>query len=116
MDLTSLPEYQYEGLKSPRGIRILELQPGRNDEPIICNLRHAVLPSATEDDCRYDALSYVWGDKSNPISIRCGKGVVKVTKNLHVALLHLRDETETQYLWVDAICTSFNLGWDSFID
>lgn len=106
MDLKSLPEYQYEQLSSPRGIRVLELQPGPKDEPIICNLKPASLPSSLTDDesPEYDALSYVWGDKSNPVSIRCGKGVIKVTRNLHVALLHLRDETVCRDLWVDAIC------------
>lgn len=118
MDLNSLPEYQYERLSSSRGIRVLELQPGRKDEPIICSLKLASLPSSpTDDECpEYDALSYVWGDESNPVSIRCGNGVIKVTRNLHVALLHLRDETVCRALWIDAICIFLHLVWDSLID
>jgi hypothetical protein len=50
----------------------------------------------------YTALSYVWGDVSNPIPITLDKKNIRVTQNLHRALQRFRKTTVL--LWVDAIC------------
>jgi len=64
----------------------------------------------------YDALSYVWGNQSDPIAIHCGEGVIEVTKNLHIALLHLRDKINPQVLWIDAICKFLHFLPDTSLD
>ncbi|OCK94179.1 uncharacterized protein K441DRAFT_483367, partial [Cenococcum geophilum 1.58] len=52
----------------------------------------------------YEALSYTWGNPEEPLSILVNKREVPVTRNLHVALKHLRGETSDVVLWVDALC------------
>lgn len=52
---------------------------------------------------RYGALSYVWGDQDNPLSISVNGHSLAVGKNLHVALSHLRNHALERILWIDAI-------------
>ncbi|GAB1196540.1 hypothetical protein APSETT444_005812 [Aspergillus pseudonomiae] len=57
----------------------------------------------------YEALSYVWyegedsGDRE-PQSIVLNGCIFPVTRNLHAALLHLRNHQFERTLWVDAVC------------
>ncbi|KAK3385522.1 heterokaryon incompatibility protein-domain-containing protein [Podospora didyma] len=54
---------------------------------------------------RYSALSYVWGDPSDPEHIVLdGEKGFPVTPNLHAALRSLRRPHEGIRLWVDALC------------
>jgi hypothetical protein len=53
---------------------------------------------------RYEALSYVWGDSKNTVPISIGRQPFHVTKNLHSALLSLRNHSMERILWVDAVC------------
>ncbi|KAK3652901.1 hypothetical protein LTR56_004849 [Elasticomyces elasticus] len=87
---------------SKNEIRLLRVQPNadRNAE-VVCTLDHAIL----EDGLVYHALSYTWGDLSNPHSIQVDGHDLQVTKNLHAALQTLRRSTEEVLtIWVDAIC------------
>ena len=52
----------------------------------------------------YEALSYVWGDPEDTVSILCSGCEVKVTRNLGTALKYLRNTKGVRQLWVDAIC------------
>lgn len=56
----------------------------------------------------YIALSYVWGDVTDKISILLDGHRFPVTKGLHEALSHLRDAFEMQerelHVWADAVC------------
>jgi len=101
---TSPQKYPYRPLVEPDSFRLLLIQPGAEDE-IHCNLIHTTLY-----DCRlelfdhYTALSYVWGDLTNPKLIWVDSIAVSVTSNLHAALCDLRDESRALRLWVDALC------------
>ncbi|KAF2970645.1 hypothetical protein GQX73_g2948 [Xylaria multiplex] len=54
---------------------------------------------------RYEALSYVWGDPSDPQNIFFDGGVpFPVTRNLYEALRSLRLPDRGRKLWVDALC------------
>ncbi|KUJ08242.1 heterokaryon incompatibility, partial [Mollisia scopiformis] len=66
---------------------------------------------------KYEALSYVWGSEENPATICvCDKSddspfstrktwtSMPITRNLEVALRHLRYSVRRRVLWVDAIC------------
>ncbi|KAI0428161.1 HET-domain-containing protein [Xylaria sp. FL1042] len=54
---------------------------------------------------RYEALSYVWGDLSDPQHIFLGGDQpVPVTKSLYSALRSLRLRNGGRKLWVDALC------------
>ncbi|KAI1201375.1 HET-domain-containing protein [Nemania serpens] len=54
---------------------------------------------------RYEALSYVWGDPSNPQHIFFDGDVpFPVTRNLYAALRSLRLPHGGRRLWIDALC------------
>jgi hypothetical protein len=91
----------------------LVLLPGQDDAEIRCEIQHALLDGAP----RYEALSYTWGDPKGENSlvpcrgdpsasypVKIDEGYLKVAYNLMVALKHLRHDTNTRTLWIDAIC------------
>lgn len=57
---------------------------------------------------QYKALSYVWGDSSNPLTIQCNGVQLQVTRNLYWALQHFSVEFVNERLWIDAICIDQN--------
>jgi len=63
-------------------IRILTLHAGDAWDPIVCNLRVAVLDQKPV----YEALSYTWGDPDVTDTIRVDGVEVDVTVNLKDAL------------------------------
>ncbi len=53
---TELPSFSYDPLLEPKGIRLLLVNPGLEDEPLRGKMLHTSI-----DDCRpYHALSYAW--------------------------------------------------------
>lgn len=89
-------------------IRLLELQPGQRDSPIIIRLfiyKLTVAPS-------YEALSYAWGDLNETEGVQVKPSAAEMGPNaqLHVttscvaALQRLRLAEATRTLWIDAIC------------
>jgi ankyrin repeat protein len=56
----------------------------------------------------YAALSYTWGDEEKPYEIIVNGSRLAVTKNLHLALRHLRCQDQDRILWIDAICINQN--------
>ena len=93
--------YRYEPLDSDKSsIRLIELLPGRWDEPIQCNLERSSLDVFPQ----YEALSYMWGDVLATTNIfLCGR-TVRITKNLELALRYLRRVDSSRILWIDALC------------
>jgi hypothetical protein len=97
-------KYPYRPLVEPDSIRLLLIEPGKMQE-IHCSLVHTTLYACRlELFDHYTALSYVWGDLTNPKLIWVDGIAVSVTSNLHAALCDLRDELRVFRLWVDAIC------------
>ena len=89
----------------PDSIRLLRLLPHEDkNAPIQCELFDYSLQESDKRMHLYEALSYVWGDSDNPRSISIGEHDLPVTKNLHTALLHLRNFSLKRIIWVDAIC------------
>ncbi|KFY88006.1 hypothetical protein V500_06634 [Pseudogymnoascus sp. VKM F-4518 (FW-2643)] len=98
---------QYDRLSpdiSRKPIRLLELLPSSTSAAIKCRLIYAFL---TENPL-YEALSYCWGDLSNPVTIQCDTSTISVTQNLYSALVRLQKKQEIRTLWVDAICINQN--------
>jgi hypothetical protein len=110
--------HRYQPLKtSVNEIRILSLLPASERSSEICCKLHTV---SLDSNPVYIALSYCWGDPTNPRRIlldHCVKEVsdqreslaysltaYQVTANLHEALSSLRDPEDTISLWVDALC------------
>jgi Heterokaryon incompatibility protein (HET) len=93
-------------------IRLLELLHSTTSiNPIRCRI-HTV---SLKDILRYNAVSYVWGDRSNPLKITVDDSEVLVTQNLFYALKSLVRYVQPLsklgdafYLWVDAICIDQN--------
>lgn len=101
-----MAEYQYSPLKEDSGeIRLLTLHPG-----ILHSEIHVVLHNETltkSNTPAFEALSYTWGSTEDLYDIRVGpsgKNVLSVTRNLAVALQHLRHVEKVRVLWIDAVC------------
>jgi hypothetical protein len=98
----------YQELTAPaKQIRLLELEPGSRDNPIVCKASVAALAKCPT----YTALSYCWGKEQEPYEHKItfsGVASFGVTKNLFDALKHLRKEgeltDEPTTLWIDALC------------
>ncbi|KAI1769161.1 heterokaryon incompatibility protein-domain-containing protein [Hypoxylon sp. FL1150] len=92
-----------------REIRVIEILPGPDDQPVRCVLYTQLLDAAAT---RYAALSYVWGDPSVTQDIIVNDRRLAVTTNLASALWHFRKygfprnehTAEIRRLWVDAVC------------
>ena len=114
--------YNYSALDESAGeIRLMTLLPGRFEDDVSITLETVILTK--EHIPQYEALSYVWGSKKNPVAIsvkaRIPEGsksfsllglsrrrTISVTQNLATALPYLRKEDNSRVLWVDAICVN----------
>lgn len=94
--------YTYEPLQSNQ-IRLFYLEPkskSPNDSLLL-----SIFVNNLECLPPYEALSYVWGANSNPISITVNDQPLPIGRNLYEALIELRAEiSPRRILWVDAIC------------
>ena len=97
--------YQYRPpLPEENQIRLIRLMPSKDkDATVECQLFNYSLNPAKGIHL-YEALSYVWGDAKETMSITIDQCFFNVTKNLYAALLGLRDDYFDRILWADAIC------------
>lgn len=101
-ELSKQPVYQYQELITPLSIRIFELLPGKDGDPIRGNLKQIQLD---DDADTYYALSYAWEDTRNTHLVECDGCSLQINCSLFSSLTRLRD-TEQQnslQLFVDAI-------------
>jgi hypothetical protein len=98
---------------APESIRVVTILPGKPPSAMQCWLftYHISTKSAAHgqhffenDLCSYEALSYEWGSKQNPIEITLNDQPFWVTTNLAEALVVLRSPTSPRNLWIDALC------------
>ena len=89
----------YQKLKEEDSIRLLILEPGNRNSPILCRLVEARLSAKP----RYKAVSYTWGEPVLSHSICINGRAMRVRDNLFRALLYLRHTSRTQKLWIDAL-------------
>ncbi|KAH8770898.1 heterokaryon incompatibility protein-domain-containing protein [Diaporthe sp. PMI_573] len=84
-------------------IRMIHLLPGQRDDPIRIHLEPCSLDSRP-----YEAISYVWGDRSDNAVIIVSESqvdyAVDVPQRLHGALKKLRHHSDHRFIWADAIC------------
>jgi hypothetical protein len=88
----------YTPIQNELNFRLVKILPGRFGAPLKCELVHGLIEGSS-----FEALSYAWGSTKleKPISVN---GVrFKITKNLYLALLHLRREKVSRIMWIDAI-------------
>lgn len=98
-----VPLHRYSSFPAEfsRPFRLLRLLPGNRNDTLECRLFEA---SLDEEEGKYEALSYVWGDDSSRVSIRVNDAPFEISKNLRGALLDLRSASEKRVIWADAIC------------
>jgi hypothetical protein len=94
-----MDSYNHKPLANDDTIRLVELLPGLESDPLTCNF--AICSLSTKP--QYEALSYVWGDPQKNNHIRCDGYFLAITTSLYEALVHLRWNSEPRRLWVDAI-------------
>ncbi|KAF4969814.1 hypothetical protein FSARC_3039 [Fusarium sarcochroum] len=113
-----MSRFRYSDLV-PLDIRLVELQPGSPEDPLEGTILHRHFSPAEKDIPGFEALSYAWGDQSNPDSIKLSReqhphdeqpfqvsetGSVDIGQNLASALRALRHHNEPRILWCDSIC------------
>jgi hypothetical protein len=69
-------------------------------DSIVCNLEQVRL----DDDPRYSALSWAWGDADRTETINLQGQEWQAPRNLVVALRALRQKIEPWKTWIDALC------------
>ena len=94
--LVLAPKYRWTGLprRINRALRVL------GDGQIHCSFRLADLHNCPS----FEALSYTWGDHTDTVPVLLDDTSFRITRNLHSALLGLRNDYEERVLWVDALC------------
>lgn len=99
----------YQPLPTQRGnetFRLLRLEAGSANDPIICQLHIAEVPNdrTTYGLLLYDAVSYVWGVDEPRYEIILGAWSFFIRENLYQFLLQIRHPAEDLTLWIDALC------------
>lgn len=96
--------FQYQPLpNNQKFFRLLELLPGSSEDTLRCRLQHTPLTAARP----YEAVSYVWRVFHNShdcATVLFGDKSLPITWNLQLALRYMRHETESRWLWADALC------------
>ncbi|KAL5315351.1 hypothetical protein ACEPPN_016218 [Leptodophora sp. 'Broadleaf-Isolate-01'] len=98
--------------QSKNEVRLLRIHPVPENQPqenvqghpelVSCSLE---IHSLDDQDLKFDALSYVWGDSIQVLPVFIDGKVFLVTRNLFEALETFRNNnTLPSLLWVDAIC------------
>lgn len=114
--------FEYMPFRHPWEIRIIELEPGEAEDPIVCTVLHTVSSDAKElvspynerehgKPIPYSALSYTWGDvkdKENQKTIWLSWRPFKVTLSLFSFLKQIRDHFRSGHarmmsFWIDAL-------------
>lgn len=85
---------------TPRVIRLLKVLPGRERDPIVCELHYIALDHSPY----YEAISYCWGSQVNSVTIDCNGQPLRITENLSAAIMALRPRGESLLVWADAVC------------
>lgn len=103
--------YAGDILEEEDSFRLISLQPGDHDEPLILRLINTRL----QDPQPYEAVSYVWGDASRQVLLRVidknGEEITMgVTPNCYAALQRLRNKDSARTLWIDSICINQSLN------
>lgn len=102
-----MARYRYKALPKIPGaefIRLVTIHPGSGDK-IIISLQTE--PFTPHDYPEYEALSYAWGSRKALKVVHVGtsdRAILRVTRNLQVALKHLRYQDRKRVMWIDALC------------
>lgn len=105
--------------------RVVTIHPGEFDDDIAVDLSDIALKETDKSQLRdkkiftpeyrvsaaphleqYEALSYVWGSLEDPSHVVVGEEGrrIPITRNLDVAMRHLRYPDRPRVVWIDALC------------
>lgn len=99
-DAPTAEPYRYEHFRDSYSIRILTLEPGVGDEPLVGSLKFENLDFSPE----YEAISYVWGTEGRCSEILIDGRVLPLTRSIEGALRRMRHASSRRRLWADQIC------------
>lgn len=92
--------YQYAPLPEGACIRVIGLQPGAGEDPLVFTLDAVDL----DQHAVFEAISYVWGSAEKSHTLTCNDSAIDVTASLAAALRQVRLTDRVRLLWADAIC------------
>ena len=97
----ALHSFSYVELPNPaQDLRLLHINPGRDDVTIDCSLSVFNIRTAPI----YGAISYTWGNPQPTRTITINGNTVQVGINCHYALWQVRQKSRATYYWIDALC------------
>ena len=104
-----MPRYIYSKLdETANQIRLVTIFPGVDGSDVVVDL-HTIRFHPHEPAPYFQALSYTWGSSEDAAEIQIGyprSGSLHVTRNLEIALRHLRYADRPRIMWIDAICVN----------
>ncbi|KAL8365319.1 hypothetical protein RB595_004224 [Gaeumannomyces hyphopodioides] len=92
--------YEYVPFGDSCSIRILTLEPGVGDEPLVGSLEFESLDARPD----FEAISYVWGAGTRSAEMRCDGRPLSMTRSIHDALRCMRHPARPRRLWADQVC------------
>ncbi|KAL6411200.1 hypothetical protein AUP68_04900 [Ilyonectria robusta] len=92
--------YEYAPFRDDFSVRILTLEPGSADEPLVGRLTVENL----DFNPRYEAISYVWGTEGRCSEMLCDGSPLPLTRSVEAALRRMRHATLPRRLWADQVC------------
>lgn len=98
--------------------RLLTIHPGEYDDEIAVDLHDVALEAVAGSQLpgyrvsaaphleQYEALSYAWGSSEDPSHVVVGEEgrTISITRNLDLAMRHLRHADRPRVMWIDALC------------
>lgn len=88
-------------------VRLLELQPGALEDPLVCTVHSYTLGSGHD----FEALSYCWGDAydySDLVlhlsSTESLSQTIQISRSAFVAMQQLRYRDKPRTIWIDQVC------------
>ncbi|KAH8900633.1 hypothetical protein GQ53DRAFT_628404, partial [Thozetella sp. PMI_491] len=83
-----------------REIRLLVIQRRVPFIPVRCNMIHVSL----DDEPKYEAMSYVWGNPTRTHLVRVDGKVIPITESVRGILEQKASISGPKKVWIDAVC------------
>lgn len=97
---TAPESYAYTPFTNNFTIRILTLEPGTGNDPLVGHLGFENL----DLNPQYEAISYCWGTGGRSSEIICDGKPLPLTESIEGALRRMRHATTQRRLWADQVC------------
>jgi len=103
--------YQYEPIAADEELRVLLLEPGVFEEPLVGSLLVRKIGEMTYKDFdwvpqgdgnEWDCVSYCWGPQKDYTYFSCDSRPLRITTTVEDMLKHLRGPFIPRYLWIDS--------------